>query len=159
MLITLLPMQVKRQPVLTQIRLQGTPFDQEVSKTFLQTTKADGLCCDWRFKGYYCKRPTDMVRIQNKLNSSISIYHSITLSLGFGVQLIGPIQLYVKRHFFSACESQDLHSPFKKVKRQPTLIISFSQHSPFFEGQTKNQAEIRSASKLPGEFPGESVTK
>ena len=30
------------------------------------------------------------------------------------------------------------HSPIKKVKRQPTLIISFSQHSPFFEEQSKN---------------------
>ena len=52
MLITLLPMQVKRQPVWTKISLEGTLFDQEVSKTFLHlTTKADGLCCDWRFKG------------------------------------------------------------------------------------------------------------
>ena len=30
------------------------------------------------------------------------------------------------------------HLPIKKVKRQPTLIISFSQHSPFFERQSKN---------------------
>ena len=31
------------------------------------------------------------------------------------------------------------HSPIKKVKRQPTLIISFSQHSPFFGERSKNQ--------------------
>ena len=30
------------------------------------------------------------------------------------------------------------HSPIKKVKRQPTLIISFSQHSLFFGEQSKN---------------------
>ena len=32
------------------------------------------------------------------------------------------------------------HSSIKKVKRQPTLIISFSQHSTFFEGQSKNSS-------------------
>ena len=73
-------------------------------------------------------------------------------SKGFGAQLIGPIQLHVKRQNSSICKFfQDIawtfflpvsgkicHSPIKKVKRQPTLIISFSQHSPFFEEQSKN---------------------
>ena len=40
------------------------------------------------------------------------------------------------------------HSPIKKVKRQPTLIISFSQHSPFFGEQSKIRAEIRPASDV-----------
>ena len=71
---------------------------------------------------------------------------------GFGAQLIGLIQLHVKRQNSSICKFfQDIawtfclpvsgkicHSPIKKVKRQPTLIISFSQHSPFFEEQSKN---------------------
>ena len=26
-------------------------FDQEASKTFQQTTKADNFCCDWPFEG------------------------------------------------------------------------------------------------------------
>ena len=47
---------------------------------------------------------------------------------GFGAQLISPIQLH--------------------VKRQPSLTISFSQHSAFFEGQSKIQAEIRLGSCL-----------
>ena len=68
-------------------------------------------------------------------------------SPGFGAQLIGPIQLHVKRQNSSICKFfQDIasvsgkicHSPIKKVKRQPTLIISFSQHSPFFGEQSKN---------------------
>ena len=40
--------------------------------------------------------------------------------------------------FFLPVSSKICHSPIKKVKRQPTLIISFSQHSLFFEGQSKN---------------------
>ena len=28
-----------------------TLFVGKASKTFQQTTKADGFCCDWRFKG------------------------------------------------------------------------------------------------------------
>ena len=40
--------------------------------------------------------------------------------------------------FFLPVSGKTRHSPIKKVKRQPTLIISFSQHSPFFEGQSKN---------------------
>ena len=40
--------------------------------------------------------------------------------------------------FFLSVSGKICHSPIKKVKRQPTLIISFSQHSPFFEGQSKN---------------------
>ena len=51
------------------------------------------------------------------------------------------------------------HSPIKKVKRQPTLIISFSQQSPFFEGQSK-KSKLKSDRRhtLPGEFAGESMT-
>ena len=77
------------------------------------------------------------------------ILSHIFISLGFGAQLIGPIQLHVKRQNSSICKFfQDIawtfflsvsgkicHSPIKKVKRQPTLIISFSQHSPFFGEQ------------------------
>ena len=74
--------------------------------------------------------------------------------LGFGI--IGPIQLRVKRQFSRLCilttlvgfflpvSDKNCHSPFRKVKRQPTLIISFSRQSPFFEGQI--QPEIRLAS-------------
>ena len=72
--------------------------------------------------------------------------------VGFRAQLIGPIQLHVKRQNSSICKFfQDIawtfflsvsgkicHSPIKKVKRQPTVIISFSQHSPFFGEQSKN---------------------
>ena len=48
--------------------------------------------------------------------------------------------------FFLLVSGKICHSPIKKVKRQTTLIISFSQHSLFFEGQSKIQAEIRPAS-------------
>ena len=68
---------------------------------------------------------------------------------GFGAQLIGPTQLHVKKaefehlqifpghcfDFFLPVSGKICHSPIKKVKRQPTLIISFSQRSPFFEEQ------------------------
>ena len=37
--------------------------------------------------------------------------------------------------FFLPVSGKICHSPIKKVKRQPTLIISFSQHSPFFGEQ------------------------
>ena len=40
--------------------------------------------------------------------------------------------------FFLSVSGKICHSPIKKVKRQPTLIISFSQHSPFFWEQSKN---------------------
>ena len=40
--------------------------------------------------------------------------------------------------FFLSVSGKICHSPIKKVKRQPTLIISFSQHSPFFGEQSKN---------------------
>ena len=60
--------------------------------------------------------------------------------IGFGAQLIGPIQLHVKRQSSNICKFfQDIAWTFfclwvarsaihlsKKVKRQPTLIISFS---------------------------------
>ena len=39
---------------------------------------------------------------------------------------------------FLSVSGKICHSPIKKVKRQPTLIISFSQHSPFFGEQSKN---------------------
>ena len=68
---------------------------------------------------------------------------------GFGAQLIGPIQLHVKRQnssicnffqdiawtFFKPASGKICHSSIKKVMRQPTLIISFSKHSPFFHTQ------------------------
>ena len=40
--------------------------------------------------------------------------------------------------FFLSVSGKICHSPIKKVKRQPTLIILFSQHSPFFGEQSKN---------------------
>ena len=40
--------------------------------------------------------------------------------------------------FFLSVRGKICHSPIKKVKRQPTLIISFSQHPPFFGEQSKN---------------------
>ena len=40
--------------------------------------------------------------------------------------------------FFLSVSGKICHLPIKKVKRQPTLIISFSQHSPFFGEQSKN---------------------
>ena len=40
--------------------------------------------------------------------------------------------------FFLSVSGKICHSPIKKVKRQPTLIISFSQHPPFFGEQSKN---------------------
>ena len=50
--------------------------------------------------------------------------------------------------FFLSVSGKIGHSPIKKVKRQPTLIISFSQHSPFFGEQSKIRAEIRPASDV-----------
>ena len=40
--------------------------------------------------------------------------------------------------FFLSVSGKICHSPIKKVKRQPTLIISFSQHPPFFGEQSNN---------------------
>ena len=39
---------------------------------------------------------------------------------------------------FLSVSGKICHSPIKKVKRQPTLIISFSQHCPFFGERSKN---------------------
>ena len=83
--------------------------------------------------------------------SKLNIPYLFGRSVGVGTQLIGPIQLHVKRQNSSICNFfQDnawifsvpvsgkiCRSPFKKVKRQPNLIILFSQHSSFFEGQSK----------------------
>ena len=62
--------------------------------------------------------------------------------------------------FFLPVSGKICHSPSKKGKRQPSLIISFSQHSPFFEGQYK-KFRLKSDRRhtLPGECAGESVTK
>ena len=56
------------------------------------------------------------------------------------------------------------HSPIKKVKRQPTLIISFSQHFSFFEGQPKNSGwnptgVICYLGSVPGSLWQNSLTK
>ena len=62
--------------------------------------------------------------------------------------------------FFLSVSGKNCHLPIKKVKRQPTLIISFSQHSPFFGEQSKKsglKSDLRQT--LPGECAGESVTK
>ena len=37
--------------------------------------------------------------------------------------------------FFLPVSGKVCHSPFKQKKNQPTLMISLSQHPPFFEGQ------------------------
>ena len=51
--------------------------------------------------------------------------------------------------FFLPVNGKICHSPIKKVKRQPTLIISFSHHSPFFRRDSqKIQAEIRLATNF-----------
>ena len=95
----------------------------------------------------------NFIRIHWKMTVLTKIFVFFTFSLiGFGAQLIGPIQLHVKRQnssickffpghcldFFLSVSGKICHSPIKKVKRQPTLIISFSQHSPFFGEQSKN---------------------
>ena len=90
--------------------------------------------------------------VVNKIRMNYFLFLAKKTLDGFGAQLIGPIQLHVKRQnssickffqdiawtFFLAVSGKTCHSPIKKVKRQPTLIISFSQHFPFFEGQLKN---------------------
>ena len=48
--------------------------------------------------------------------------------------------------FFLSVSGKICHSPLKKVKRQPTLIISFSKHSQFFRDSHTIQAEIQLAS-------------
>ena len=81
----------------------------------------------------------------------IQVTRTPPFSGGFVAQLIGPIQLHVKRQnpsickfpghcldFFLSVSGKICHSPIKKVKRQPTLIISFSQHPQFFGEQSKN---------------------
>ena len=50
--------------------------------------------------------------------------------------------------FFLSVSGKICHSPIKKVKKQPTLIISFSQHSPFLRNSKKIRAEIRPGSYL-----------
>ena len=99
-------------------------------------------------------------RNNDKITLFISLIHELQIikqtsslkhaSNGFGAQLIGPIKLHVKRQnsrickffhcldFFLPVSGKICHSPIKKMKRQPTLIISFSQHSPFFGEQSKN---------------------
>ena len=74
---------------------------------------------------------------------------------GFGAQLIGLIQLDVKKPFSSLCRflghwldvflpvsDKVCHSPFKKVKRQPILLISLSQQSPLFEFKLKSDVTL-----------------
>ena len=61
--------------------------------------------------------------------------------------------------FFLHMSDKICHLPFKKVKKQPSLIISFSQHSSFFEGQPKIRLKSDQRHTLPGECVGESVTK
>ena len=52
--------------------------------------------------------------------------------------------------FFLPVSGKICHSPIKKVKRQPTLIFSFSQHSPFFEEQPNPNGVIRYLGSVPG---------
>ena len=61
--------------------------------------------------------------------------------------------------FFLPVSGKICHSPIKKVKRQPTLIISFSQHSPFFGEQSKNRGwNPTRVRRYLGSAPRESVT-
>ena len=88
----------------------------------------------------------------------------------FGAQLISPIQRHVKRHISSLCiffsghrldfllpvSDKICHSPFKNVNIQTSLIISLSQHSQFFEGQSE---KIKLKSHWRHTLPEKSVTK
>ena len=47
----------------------------------------------------------------------------------------------------------------KKNEKTAYLVILFSRQSPFFEGQSKLQAEFDWRHMLSGELAGESVTK
>ena len=80
------------------------------------------------------------------------IHKCVRAALGLSAQLIGSIQLDVKRQISSICNFvQDIAWTFfcrwvtrsvihlsKKWEKKLTLIVSFSQHSPFFEGQSNN---------------------
>ena len=62
--------------------------------------------------------------------------------------------------FFLPVSDRICHSPFKKVKRQPTLTILFSQNSQFFEGHSKHSSRNPTGViRYLGELAGESVTK
>ena len=53
------------------------------------------------------------------------------------------------------------HSPFKKVRRQPILIVSFSSILRSLRDSQNKKIELKSerCRTLPGEFAGDSVTK
>ena len=57
--------------------------------------------------------------------------------------------------FFLSVSGKICHSPIKKVKRQPTLMISFSQRGRVKKSWLKSDPR----QTLPGECAGESVTK
>ena len=54
---------------------------------------------------------------------------------GFFAKLIGSVKSRFKATDISWIFDLPLSDKIQKVKRQPTLIISFSWQSPFFEGQ------------------------
>ena len=61
--------------------------------------------------------------------------------------------------FFLSVSGKICHSPIKKVKRQPTLIISFSEFSVLWGTVKKSGLKSDPCHTLPGECAGESVTK
>ena len=88
----------------------------------------------------------------------ISQYIKVTSDCGGSMLRYGPFlsALHISQSVMSAFSTNcsafssvfggQVHlSKKKKVKRQPTLIISFSQQSLFFERQSKIKAEIRPA--------------
>ena len=93
---------------------------------------------------------------------------------GFGAQLIGPIQLHVKRQnssicnffqdiawtFFSVCEWQDLSFTYQKSEKTTYLDnLVFSAFSVLWGTVKKSGLKSDSRQTLPGECAGESVTK
>ena len=93
--------------------------------------------------------------------------------IGFGAQLIGPIQLHVKRQnlsickFFqdllglcSVCEWQDLSFTYQKSEKTTYLDnLVFSTFSVLWGTVKKSGLKSDPRQTLPGECAGESVTK
>ena len=92
---------------------------------------------------------------------------------GFGAQLIGPIQLHVKRQnssickfsrtllgLLSVCEWQDLSFTYQKSEKTTYLDnLVFSAFSVLWGTVKKSGLKSDPRQTLPGECAGESVTK
>ena len=95
------------------------------------------------------------------------------LPVGFGAQLIGPIQLHVKGQIsnicnfsrtllglFSVCEWQDLSFTYQKSEKTTYLDnLVFSASSVLWGTVKKSGLKSDPRQTLPGECAGESVTK